>query len=157
MVPKPNNKWRFCVDYTGLNKLTRWEKWPLPNIQEMLRRIGEKKPKYFIILDLTSGYHQIPIAENCRRWTAFLTFWGIFEWLRMPMGLAGAASYFQKIMTTIVLAGLIMIICEIYLDDLIIPATTEEELIHNFIIVLERFRKYGITINPLKCLLGISM
>ena len=156
MVPKPNNKWRFCVDYTGLNKLTRWEKWPLPNIQEMLRRIGEKKPKYFIILDLTSGYHQIPIAENCRRWTAFLTFWGIFEWLRMPMGLAGAASYFQKIMTTIVLAGLIMIICEIYLDDLIIPATTEEELIHNFIIVLERFRKYGITINPLKCLLGIS-
>jgi transposase InsO family protein len=156
MVPKPNNKWRFCVDFTSLNKITTWEKWPLPNIQEMLRRIGDKKPKYFIILDLTSGYHQIPIAENCRRWTAFLTFWGIFEWLRMPMGLAGAASYFQKMMTTIVLAGLIMIICEIYLDDLIIPATNEDELIANFITVLQRFRKHKIVINPDKALMGIS-
>ena len=122
----------------------------------MLHRIGAKKPKFFIILDLTSGYHQIPISENSRRWTAFLTFWGIFEWLRMPMGLAGAASYFQKIMTTVVLAGLIMIICEIYLDDLIIPATSEDELIENFIKVLERFKKHNITINPDKCVMGIS-
>lgn len=156
MVPKPNDKWRFCVDFTGLNKASQWEKWPLPNIPEMLRRIGTKKPKFFIILDLTSGYHQIPISENCRRWTAFLTFWGIFEWLRMPMGLAGAASYFQKIMTTVVLAGLIMIICEIYLDDLIIPATSEDELIENFVKVLERFKKHNITINPDKCVMGIS-
>jgi hypothetical protein len=79
MVPKPNDKWRFCVDFTGLNKTTQWEKWPLPNIPEMLRRIGEKRPKYFIILDLTSGYHQIPISENSRRWTAFMTFWGIYR------------------------------------------------------------------------------
>lgn len=156
MVPKPNDKWRFCVDFKPLNKVTTTEKWPLPNIQEMLRRIGEKKPKYFIILDLTSGYHQIPMAANSRRRTAFMTYWGVFEWLRMPMGLAGAASYFQKILMTVVLAGLVMTIVELYLDDLIIAAATEEELIEKFIVVLKRFRKYNIVINPLKAMLGVS-
>jgi hypothetical protein len=58
----------------------------------MLRRIGEKKPKFFIILELTSGYHHIPMAANSRQLTAFLTYWGVFEWLQMPMGLAGAAA-----------------------------------------------------------------
>ena len=96
MVPKPNDKWRFCVDFKPLNKVTTTEKWPQANIQEMLRRIGDKRPKYFIILDLTSGYHQITMAVNSRRRTTFMTYWGVFEWLRMSMRLAGATSYFQK-------------------------------------------------------------
>jgi hypothetical protein len=96
IVPKPNDKWPFCIDFKPLNILFLIERWPLLNIQEMLRRIGERKPKFFIILDLTSGYHQIPMAANSRRLTAFLTYWGVFEWLRMPMGLAGAAAYFNK-------------------------------------------------------------
>jgi transposase InsO family protein len=156
MVPKPLDKWRFCVDFKPINKVSTTEKWPLPNIQEMLRRIGAKKPKYFIILDLTSGYHQIPMAKTSRSKTAFITYWGVFEWLRMPMGLEGAAAYFQKILVTIVLAGLVMIIVELYLDDLIIYAKSEDELIEKFIIVLQRFRKYNITCNPHKSVLGHS-
>jgi hypothetical protein len=156
MVPKPMDKWRFCVDFKPVNKVSTTEKWPLPNIQEMLRRIGEQRPKFFIILDLTSGYHQIPMAKTSRRFTAFITYWGVFEWLRMPMGLEGAASNFQKILVTIVLAGLVMIKVELYLDDLIIYARSEDELIEKFIIILERFRKFNITINPEKSELGVT-
>jgi hypothetical protein len=98
----------LCMDFKHLNKLTLIERWPLYIVQEMLRRISEKKPKFFTILDLTSGYH--------RRFTAFLTDWGVFEWLQMPIYLAGAA------VVTVVLAGLVMVIFERYLVDEIYPS-----------------------------------
>lgn len=72
------------------------------------------------------------------------------------MGLAGAAAYFQRIIVTVVLAGLVMVIVELYLDDLIIPASTENEPVDNFITVLKRFLKYNITINPEKTIMGVS-
>ena len=95
LVPKPNDKWRLCVDYKKLNKISRVERWPIPNIKEMLYRIGDKRPKYFAVLDLTSGYHQIPISLHSRERTAFITPFGLYEWLRLPMGLAGAPSSFN--------------------------------------------------------------
>jgi hypothetical protein len=156
MVPKPDNKWRFTVDFRGINSVSEREYWPIPNIKDMLRRIGDKKPKYFLVADLTSGYNQMPIAEECKIFTAFMCFFGLFQWLRLPMGLAGAASYFQRILCTIVLAGLIMIICELYIDDLIIPAETEDELITNFRTILMRFAQYKIKINPDKLRVGME-
>ncbi len=48
MVPKPNQKWRMVVDYKNMNKKSESESWPIPNIKEMLHRIGDQKPKYFV-------------------------------------------------------------------------------------------------------------
>jgi hypothetical protein len=62
MVPKSNNKWRFVIDFTKINLATEKEGWPIPNIELMLLRIGERKPKFFIVLDLTNGYFQIPLS-----------------------------------------------------------------------------------------------
>ena len=73
-------------------------------------------------MDLTKGYYQAPLAESSRHLTAFITLAGMYEWLRVPMGLKGAPAYFQRIMSTVVLAGLIYKICEIYLDDVIVHA-----------------------------------
>ena len=57
LVPKPNGDWRFVLDFQGLNKATNnVERCPIPNINELLRRISEKKPRYFAIMDLTSGF-----------------------------------------------------------------------------------------------------
>ena len=47
MVPKPNGTFRMCVDYRALNDCTADASWPIPNIAEMLRRIGSQKPKIF--------------------------------------------------------------------------------------------------------------
>ena len=79
VVPKSTpNELRFVVDYKRLNKISSKERWPLPNIEAVLRRIGDKKPKYFIVMDMTSGYHQAPIAEECRHLTAFMTADGLY-------------------------------------------------------------------------------
>jgi hypothetical protein len=81
--------------------------WPIPNIQAMLQRIGSEKAKYYAVMDLTSGYHQAPLSASARIFTAFITFCGVYEWLRVPMGLKGSPSYFQKVMASVVLMGLL--------------------------------------------------
>ena len=40
--------------------------WPIPNIREKFDRLGQKHAKFFAKIDLTSGYHQIPVDEACR-------------------------------------------------------------------------------------------
>ena len=72
------------------------------------------------------------------------------------MGLKGAPTFFQRTLATVVLTGLIMIICELYLDDLIIFASSCDELIENFRLVLIRFREYNIFINPDKCKMALA-
>jgi hypothetical protein len=67
LVTKPNGKWRFTIDFRQLNSATTTEiNWPLPNIAEMLQRLGQKRPKYFAKFDMTSGYHQTPLHENSK-------------------------------------------------------------------------------------------
>jgi transposase InsO family protein len=155
LVPKPDDKWRFCVDFRLLNSCSGMSSWPLPNIEQTLNRIGHSKPCYFGILDLTSGYHQAPLAPQSQKFTAFICFMGVYEWLRVAMGLKGAPSYFQQQLASIVLVGLLYITCELYLDDVIIFASTEEEFLVRLRKVFERFRQYRITVNPDKVTLGV--
>ena len=75
LVPKPDSTFRMCVDYRALNDAS----WPIPNITEMLRRIGSRKPKIFGSMDLTQGYHQAPLSDTTRAYTAFITFSGVYE------------------------------------------------------------------------------
>jgi len=156
LTPKPNGQYRFCIDYRNLNLVTKGLIWPIPNIMAMIERIGNKRPKYFAVMDLTKGYYQAPLAESSRNLTAFITLMGFYEWLRVPMGLKGAPAYFQRIMATVVLTGLIYKICEIYLDDVIVYASTIDELIKNLTKIFERLRKHKITLNPEKCRFGMQ-
>jgi hypothetical protein len=65
-LAKPPNKdtYRFCIDYRNLNNATENISWPLPIIENMLRRLGSKRPRYFATIDMTSGYHQIGIHPD---------------------------------------------------------------------------------------------
>ena len=89
LVAKPNSKWRFCIDHRFLNDCTMMEGGVLPRIKELLHRIGNSKAKYFAMMDLTSGYNQAALDPEAIPNTAFCTNRGIFEWVRVPMGLKG--------------------------------------------------------------------
>ena len=74
---------REVHDYRRLNDATTSEEHhPLPNIGEMLRAIGDTRPKRFTILDATSGYHQAPLAVASRPYTAFITQRGLYQYKR---------------------------------------------------------------------------
>jgi hypothetical protein len=156
LVPKPNGKWRLVLDFKNLNGATiNYYKWPLPDIKEMLNRVGDSRPEFFAVFDLTSGYYQAEIDEDSREFTAFLTRNGVYRWLRLPMGLTGACSYFQKSLVTQVLRGLMHDGCELYLDDCMIHAPTLDIYLKRLRQVFLRFRENNITLNPLKCRLGL--
>jgi len=148
--------WRMCVDYRELNSVTQPEQWPLPNIKDLLERIGAHKPSFFAVLDMTSGYWQTPIAEASRKYTAFTTIYGIFEWCRVPMGLKGACAYFQRAITTQILIDIIHRIVESYLDDLIVFGCTEAEFLANLEELFKRLLASNITLNPKKCRIGMQ-
>ena len=156
VVKKNTKKLRLCIDYRELNEICKTDSWPIPNILDLLNRIGDKKPRFFGIMDLTSGYHQAPMSEACKKLTAFVTAFGVFEWNRVPMGLKAAGSYFQRTMVTQVLTGLIFNICECYLDDIITYGGSEEEFLTNLEAVFARLRQYNVTLNPAKCKFGMS-
>lgn len=107
-------------------------------------------------MDMTSGYHQAPIADECIPLTAFMTAEGIYEWTRLPMGPTGAGSYFQKTMSTEVFNGLVKVICDLYLDDLITYASSETEMIARLRTIFSRCREKRITFNPSKCKFGLT-
>lgn len=74
--PSEPIQWRLCVDYRNLNSATKGFTWTIPNIRLMLQRIGTLKAKWFAVLDLTSGYHQVALDENSRALAAFITPFG---------------------------------------------------------------------------------
>jgi hypothetical protein len=156
LTVKPDGTWRFCVDYRRLNVVTKPNNWPLPKIKEMLERLGKKKANYFGVIDLTKGYYQAPLHPNSRHLSAYITPQGLYEWNRVAMGLRGAAGYFQRAMATEVLNGLVGVICEVYLDDIIIHGVTKEEFVKNLETVLMRLQAHNITVNPNKCKLGLT-
>ena len=112
----------MCVDYRALNDCTPDSSWPIP-------KIGSRKPKIFGIMDLTQGYHQAPLSNTTKAYTAFITFSGVYEFTRLPFGPKRAPSYFQEIMATVVLVGLIYMICERYIDDCSVFGDTNVEFV----------------------------
>ena len=141
---------RPTVDFRIFNSCLDSMGWPLPRIKDVFVRIGQKKPKYFAVMDLTSGYHQIPVAVDSIPFTAFVCFMGVYEWLRLPMGIKPAGSFFQQTMQMI-FATLLYRIIEIYLDDLIVHAPNFTQYVSNLREVFEAARAKRLTFNPKKC------
>ena len=74
LVPKPDGSSRMCINYIALNACTPDVSFPIPNIRQLLVRMGTKKPTIFGVMDLTQGYHQAPLTFVTRAITAFITF-----------------------------------------------------------------------------------
>jgi hypothetical protein len=108
------------------------------------------------LIDLTSGYWQAELEESSWKHTAFITFMGLFEFTRIPMGAKKAPSYFQWLIAGVVLAGLMYIICEAYLDDVATHGQNEDDFCENLGKVLEAFDKRNVKANPEKTNLGLE-
>ena len=85
LVTKKDGGTRFCVDYRRLNLATVKDAYPLPRLDDTLDMLAGKK--WFLILDLASGYWQVSLSLDARCKTAFATHSGLFQFRVMPFGL----------------------------------------------------------------------
>ena len=154
VVRKKDGSLRLCVDYRGLNSITRRNRHPLPLIKELVSRL--RGQKVMGVLDLSQGYWQAPLAEESRIWTTFATPNGMFRFKRVAFGLCNAPAYFQAAIQKEVLGDLHGKSCLVYIDDILILGRSEEEFRANLTAVLQRLEEHGIAIKPSKCRLGVS-
>ena len=82
--------------------------------------------KVFSKIDVRDAYHRIPIREGDQWKTAFRTRYGHFEYLVMPFGLANAPATFQVYIHR-AFAGLVDVVCIVYLDDILVFSNNENE------------------------------
>ena len=150
LVKKKDGTYRFCVDYRKVNAVSKRDAFPVPDIQDALDHLRDSK--YFATFDLLSGYWQLGLTERAKERSAFCTRRGLFQFKRLPFGLAGAPSSFCRLMS-IALRDLLWVICLCYLDDIIIFAKTPQELLHRLRQVLDRLREVGLKVKPSKCVL----
>ena len=151
LVKKKDGKFRFCVDYRKLNKVTKKDAHPLPRIDDLLDSL--QGSNIFSTLDLRSGYWQVSMSpEDCEK-TAFSTPDGLWEFLRMPFGVSNGCATFHRGIQ-IVLSGLKYDTCLCYFDDIIIPSTSITQHCERLQLVLDRFRKHNLRVKASKCCFG---
>lgn len=127
-----------------IEQKTLKDKYPLPRIEDRLDSLGGNS--FFTSLDLASGYYQVPVAEESKYLTAFITPDNLCEYSRMLFGLANAnwPSVFQRAINS-------MLNGAAYMDDLLIPSRTLKEGLDKLEKIFQLLRKSNLTLNPKKC------
>ena len=117
LVPKPGtNKWRLVIDYRYLNSCLEGHEFPLRVMEDLLQ--GQAENHRWTLLDLTDGFHQMLLLEECRHLTASCTPAGTFEWKVLPMGVKVGPQAFQRLMSCCV--GRFKPHIRAYIDDILV-------------------------------------
>lgn len=145
LVRKKDGTLRVCVDYRKLNQKMVKDQYPLPLIDSHIDRC--QNAKIFSALDLKNGYFHLRVHEDSIQYTSFVTMTGQYEFLRAPFGIAICPKVFTRFISIIfrdlIAKGSVII----FIDDLLIPAETEQEALERLNEVLQTASDYGLNIN----------
>jgi hypothetical protein len=155
-VEKKNiGKIRICVDFRNLNRATPKDEYPMPIANLLIdSTLGNKMISF---LDGNVGYNQIFMVKEDVRKTTFRCprFVGLFEWVVMTFVLKNTSATYQRAMN-LIFHDLLRVMMEVYIDDVVVKSVGFKELMTNLKLSLERMKKYGLRLNPLKCTFGVT-
>ena len=150
-VPKKSGGIRITVNYQKLNKVTEIPQIAIPRVDEVLDTLGGGS--VFSVFDLFSGFTQLTIHPDTIPLTAFCTPNGLYEWLRMPQGAAGAPAWFVSVMR-LVTAGLDN--NRMYLDDAIGSDDCPLHHVATLATFFARLRLHKLKLSPDKSRIGAA-
>lgn len=148
LVKKKDRSWRFCVDYRKLNDITVKSKFPMPITEELLSKLSGAV--WFAKLDLSSGFHQIRMAEKDEFKTAFKTHHGQYQFRVMPFGLTNAPSTFQCLMNSIFSPYLRKFIL-VFMDDILVYSKNIDKHVQHLELVFSILRVHSLLLKESKC------
>lgn len=146
-VEKKNGDVRICIDARKINQRIIPDRECPMNIEEILMKF--EGARYLSSIDLTAGYWQCPLSQECREITAFLYRGRNYQYQVLPFGLINSIAEFQKILDKVLGPELLNFIA-VYVDDIHIMSKDFEEHMQHLTQIFQRFSDYNVTINMSK-------
>jgi hypothetical protein len=145
IVRKKDNSLRICLDPGPLNGAVKREHYSLPTAEDIFSKLHGSR--FFTTLDATTGFMQLALDEASSHLTTFATPFGRYRFRRLPYGITSAPEVFHRTMVEHFndINGV-----EIFIDDLIVYGTTEDEHDSRLKQVLDRCREINLKLNPQK-------
>ncbi|KAL5004007.1 hypothetical protein ScPMuIL_017463 [Solemya velum] len=150
LVKRPEASLRICIDFRELNRVTVFDPRPMPRMDDVLNRLG--KAKYLSKIDLTKGYWQVPLDEDAKQKSSFVTPFGQYRFTVMPFGMVCAPATFVRLMAK-VLQGYESF-TEAFIDDIGVYSDTWNDHIEHLRLVFLALRESNLSAKPSKCSFG---
>ena len=148
------HKKRMVIDYSRtINKFSYLDAFPLPRIDDMAFEVS--RAKYYSTFDLKSAYHQIPILDHEKEFTAFEANGNLFQFKRIPFGVTNGVSAFQRVITELIQK------CKLsqtwaFLDNVTVGGATQEEHDKNVTQFMDMVSRYNLTLNHDKTISSVT-
>ena len=140
---KESGKLCICGDYkVTVNQAANVDTYPLPRVEELFAAMSGGKT--FTKLDLSHAYLQLVLDEESREFVTINTHRGLFQYTRMPFGVAAAPAIFQRTIKSL-LADIPQAIA--FLDDVLVTGGSQAEHIANLKEVLSRLQRAGLRLK----------
>jgi len=149
-----NHRKRLAIDYSEtINRFTLLDGYPLPRIDDTVNKIAQYR--VFSSIDLRSAYHQIPIKDEDKPYTAFESDGSLYQFTRVPFGVTNGVACFQRIMDAFIEEENLDATFA-YLDNVTICGMNTEEHDRNLKRFLDAANKKNIVYNESKCIFSTS-
>ena len=146
-VPKKDGRFRLCGDYkVTINQALEVDQYPLPKPEDLFATLAGGT--LFSKLDLSQAYLQLQLDEKSIPYVTINTHQGLYQYTRLPFGVASAPALFQKLMDT-VLQGIPGVIC--YIDDILVSGKDEASHLAALEEVFRRLERHGFRLKQEKC------
>jgi hypothetical protein len=152
---KNTGKIQICVDFRNLNRAIPMDEYLMPIANLLIdSALGNKMISF---LDGNAGYNQIFMVKEDVSKTTFhyLGFVGLFEWVVMTFDLKNAGAMYQSAMN-LIFHDLLRVLVDVDINDVVVKSVGFKEHMTNLKLSLERMKKYGLRMNPLKCAFGVT-
>ena len=144
VMKKDGKSIRPCIDYRAVNALQELDRFPMPLIQDVMLRL--RNAKWFLAMDMASGFWHIPLTQRTSQIAAFVCPLGHFAPSRMQFGMINAPP-------TFCMFGFVVFLCATipFIDDISEGRSTPEDLYDVLAMILSRARIFGVTFSLSKC------